>query len=259
MRTKVLLLLFIFLFLTGCAVVPNEDDISTLPAPRLYTKARLELQNHNYKNAIDMLSVLEERFPYDKHTESARLHLAFAYYKDGQPEQSLEKIQDFIERHPESKQTSYAYYVRALAAIAIGEKDLTASLSQVPREDALASTRKAFEYLAALIGTYPRSKYFEDALQRVKKLKNDMARYETYVAKYMFSEEKYAQAVNRANYVLRYYPDSASAAEARAILAMGQLRSGKAAQARQILLDLEEEFPEDPATKAARSYFEKNR
>ena len=259
LRLALAVLTITLVTLVGCASSPDQPGLDDMSAQQLSTKGNVEVQQGNYLNAIDYYSALVERFPYDKITEGARLQLAYALYKNQQPEQAIEVAQAFIKLYPEHKSLSYAYYVRALASFSISRDDLQKHMAKPPSEQALDSTRQTFEYFSDLASRFPKSRYFNDAMSRIVKLRDSMARYEVYVANYYFTQGDYKLAQNRAEYVTRYYPRSPTVADALAVVAKSQLETGNERKAAKTLTLIESNYPDELITQETRAYFDEKK
>ncbi len=252
--------LVLALALAGCAG-PAADGARSgeLSPPQLYRKARAELRQRNYGRAIELLQELQNRFGDQPEAEAGRLSLAYAYYKAGEHRQAIDTAEAFIRRHPQNANVAYAYYVRGLAAYARSKTDVERALAEPPSPDALASTREAFRYLSELVERFPRSRYFSDAMTRIVKLRNRMARYQIHAAEYDLEAGRTERAVERARYVQKHFARTPSLPAALAVLARGQLALGRRREAEEVLAALEANYPDDPVTTATREYFSNHR
>jgi len=255
------LILGLALGLWGCAGPGGDGSLASgdLSPRHLYRKARAELQQRNYGQAIQLLQELMTRFGDQPEAEAARLSLAYAYYKAGEHQQAIDTAVAFIHRHPQNANVAYAYYVRGLAAYARSKRDVEQALAGPPSPDALASTREAFRYLSELVERFPRSRYFNDAMTRIVKLRNRMARYQVHAAEYDLEAGNVERAVERARYVQKHFARTRSLPAALAVLARGQLVLGRRREAEEVLAALEANYPDDPVTTATREYFSTHR
>ena len=76
----------------------------------------------------------------------------------------------------------------------------------------------SFAAFKELTDRYPKSRYYKDSTQRMVYLVNALAQHEMHVARYYMNRMAYVAAVNRAKYVLEYYPNSTSVEEALVIM-----------------------------------------
>ena len=77
--------------------------------------------------------ILESRYPFGKYAHQAQLNVAYAYYKDSQPESALAAADRFIKLHPQHPSTAYAYYLRGLVNFNRSLGFSTASCRPTPR------------------------------------------------------------------------------------------------------------------------------
>src|ERR1700674_3977957 len=102
------------LLLGGCADDNKYDETRDWSADKLYTEAKDELTNGNYKKAIGYYEKLEARFPYGKLAQQAQLEVAYAYFKDKDAVSALAAADRFIKLHPNHPNVDYAYYLKGL-------------------------------------------------------------------------------------------------------------------------------------------------
>ncbi len=241
--------------LAACVTSP-DDGASDVAANELYKEGRAAIRHGDYDAAIDLLSRLTTRYPYSRVVEPARLQLAFAFYKSGQAEEAIERLEQFIQRYPDSQNLAYAYYLRALAALEISSAELTDYMGRAPVTGALNSSRRSFQYLSQLAQKFPRSRYFDDAVKKIGELRDAMARYEIHAANYFLKEGHFEQALDRAEYVTRYYARSPQLPDALVIMVRAWLELGQQQKALEALQALETNYADLPVTREARRRFD---
>lgn len=206
-------------FLAGCASSGNiDDETHGLTVAELYNKAKKLLNDREYESAIQHYETLESRFPYGVYAERARIEVAYAYYKDSQPETAIIAADRFIKLHPNHKNADYAYYLRGLASFDDSISFLDKLFDQEPSERDSKSVRKAFKYFSELIRRFPKSRYTPDSIQRMKDLRESLARYEIHVANYYQRQGAHLAAANRAKYIVENYQGSLSIPDALALM-----------------------------------------
>lgn len=214
------------LLLQGCATVDSEDLPEDISAAEIYKAAKKNLDDANYEDAIKLYEQIESRYPYGKYSQRAQLEIAYAYYKDNEPETAILSADRFIKLHPNHPNVDYAYYLKGLAAFDVNSSFFTALFNQDEAERDPNAARQAFKYFAELVKRFPRSKYRNDAIKRMKLLRDNLARYEVYVAKYYMKRKAYLAAVNRAKYVIQNYPKTKSVPDALALMVEGYRKLG---------------------------------
>jgi outer membrane protein assembly factor BamD len=207
------------LFLNACAIFgdPTElDDTKGWQAERIYQAGEERMIDRDYDKAIGYFQKLESRFPHGKYATQAQLEIAYAYYKKSDPISCVAAADRFIKLHPNHPNVDYAYYLKGLATF--NERGVIEKYSLQEISDRDPKTLKlSFASFKELTDRYPKSRYFKDSTQRMVYLVNSLSQHELHVARYYMKRQAYLAALNRAKYVLEYYPNSASVEEALVI------------------------------------------
>ena len=213
---QLLSVLLLSLFLNACAIfgAPTElDDTKGWQADRIYAEGEQKMQDKDYDKAIGYFQKLESRFPHGVYATQAQLEIAYAYFKKDDPVSCVAAADRFIKLHPNHPNVDYAYYLKGLATFnerGIIEK---ATAQEISDRDPKA-LKISFAALKELTERYPKSRYYKDATQRMVYLVNTLSQHEMHVARYYMKRQAYLAALNRAKYVLEYYPNSISVEEA---------------------------------------------
>ena len=246
--------LFFAAFLTGCASSGNvDDDTYGMTVAELYQEAKALLTNGEYENAIQHYEKLESRFPYGTYAERARIEMAYAYYKDLQPETAIIAADRFIKLHPNHANVDYAYYLRGLASFDNSVSYLDKLFNQEPSQRDPKSIRKAFKYFSELVQRFPKSRYAADSTQRMKMLRETLARYEIHVANFYQRRGAHLAAANRAKYVIENYQGTLAIPDALALMTQSYRKLGMHDLASDAYRVLELNHPEHEKTKALKS------
>ncbi len=211
-----LLGLFAALFLSACAIFgdPTElDDTKGWQADRIYQEGEAKMIDKDYDKAIGYFQKLESRFPHGKYATQAQLEIAYAYYKKDDPVSCVAAADRFIKLHPNHPNVDYAYYLKGLASF--NERGFIEKYTAQEISDRDPKALKlSFAAFKELTERYPKSRYYKDATQRMVYLVNTLSQHEMHVARYYMKRQAYLAALNRAKYVLEYYPNSVSVEEA---------------------------------------------
>ena len=213
MRSFLFNFLFFFsliLALPGCETLTNSnnsksDEYSELSAEQLHVKAKSAMKAENYKKAIKLYETLESRYPFGDYAAQTQLNIAYAYYKNDDPETAIAATDRFIKINPRHPNVDYAYYLKGLInynrSIGFLERFLPTDSSQ--RNP--TNVKEAFDNFELLTRRFPNSKYAPDAKQRMIALKNNLAMYEVHVARFYLKRKAYIAAANRGSYVVKNY------------------------------------------------------
>ncbi|MES2500809.1 MAG: outer membrane protein assembly factor BamD [Pseudomonadota bacterium] len=207
------------LILSSCAIFgePTElDDTVGWQAERIYAEGEQKMIDKDYDQALRYFQILESRFPHGKYATQAQLEIAYAYYKKQDPISTVAAADRFIKLHPNHPNIDYAYYIKGLASF--NERGVIEKYTAQEISDRDPKTLKiSFAALKELVERYPKSRYYKDATQRMVYLVNTLAEHELHVARYYMNRTAYLAALNRAKYVVEYYPNSTSVEEALVI------------------------------------------
>ena len=237
--------------LASCAWLKDSDFDETKgwSAAKLYSEAKSSLNDRNYEQAIKYYQKLEARYPYGRFAQQAQIEIAYAHYKDNEPALALAAADRFIKLHPNHPNVDYVYYLKGLANFNedLGIMGFLGNQDMSERDPKAAA--EAFDAFKELVNRYPDSKYTPDAIQRMRYLVNALALNEVHVARYYMKRGAYVAAVNRAQFVIKNYPDAPANEEALAILWLGYHRLGLPdlrADAHRVLV---QNFPNSPFLK----------
>ena len=212
-----LALILLLLTLTAC----SSDKAGLLEgqkAEEIYAQAMEQMDNLNYDRAIKLFSNLQSRYPFGRYAQQAQLEMAYAYYKQDEPDSALSTIDRFIKQYPDNVHVDYAYYLRGL--INFNEYlglfgNIT--LSSMSERDS-KGMREAFDAFRDLVTRFPNSKYTPDSRLRMQYLINALAGHETQIAGYYLRRGAYVAAASRANGVLSEFPQTVHTRDALQIM-----------------------------------------
>ncbi|MET3651930.1 outer membrane protein assembly factor BamD [Dyella japonica] len=219
----------------------KRDTNDTLPVDKLYDKAHDSLEHADYSAASKAYQRLIARFPSGNYNEQAQLDLAYAQYKDNQPDDAYSTINRFIKTYPTHKHVDYAYYLRGL----INFDRTGGAMERLLQRGDQAQTRrdqgfnlKSFDDFSELSRRFPDSAYTADARQRMIYLRDVLAQFEINVAEYYLRNKAYVAAADRSQYVIEHYQQAPQTGDALAILTrsyLGMEQNNLADQTRQVL------------------------
>jgi outer membrane protein assembly factor BamD len=215
------LTLILLLTLTACSVFspsPNASDAKSPPAVDLYTEAKENLQDLQYEKAVKNFEKLQSLYPYSRYAQQAQLEIAYAYYKQKEPESAIAAADRFIKQYPNNIHVDYAYYLKGL----VNFNEDMGLLGGISKQDLAErdpkAARDAFAAFKELVTRFPNSQYAPDSRQRMRYLVNALARYEMHVASYYLRRGAYVAALTRARGVLTDYPQTPSTLDALQIM-----------------------------------------
>ena len=225
--SRILAALLALTMLSACSLLPEQiDETRDWSAQKLFNRAKESSGEGNFEEAIKYFEKLEARYPYGAYVQQAQLEVAYAHYKDNDPESALAALDRFIQLHPAHPHVDYAYYLKGMVNF-IEDKGLLASLGgQDLSERDPRAAQEAFIAFSTLVERFPNSRYTEDARARMAYLVNALAAHELHVARYYLKRDAWLAAANRAKVIIEQHQTTPAAEEALAIMAQSYANLG---------------------------------
>ena len=243
------------LVMAGCASWQEQDETKDWSVEKLYHEAHQELLVGNYTHAIEYFEKLQSRYPFGPYSEQAQIEVAYAYYKEEEPESAIAAIDRFKKLHPRHRHLDYMLYLRGLINFNRRSRFVEAMLPSARMERDPSIRREAYFDFDELVRRFPASRYAEDARQRMIFLRNILARYELQVADYYMRRSAWVAVINRAKYVIQHYDRTPAVVEALEMMARAYDELGLeelAANARRVKEYNYPDMARQPARGAAR-------
>ncbi len=217
------LLTMVFLsVLSGCAIFGDtEDETKGWSASKLASEAAAALSDGEYQTAIRYYELIEARYPFGKYATQAQLNVAYAYYKDDEPESALAAADRFIKLHPQHPYVDYAFYLKGVVNFNRSYGFLERFIPSDKSQRDAGAAMESFKDFRELVSRFPDSEYAPDARKRLLYLRNNIAMHEIHVADYYMRRGAYLAAVNRAQEVVEKYQGTTAVEEALEIMVIG--------------------------------------
>ncbi|MCQ8104492.1 outer membrane protein assembly factor BamD [Methylomonas sp. SURF-2] len=183
----------------------KEDEYVGWDDAKFHQQAKEALDNKNYQKAITLYEALEARYPFGDYAAQAQLNVAYAYYKNDDPEAALAAVDRFIKVHPRNPNVDYAYYLKGLVNYNRGIGFIDRFLPTDSSQRDPGNAKDSYDNFQELIQRFPQSKYVPDARLRMVALRNNLGMYEVHVADFYLRRKAYVAAVNRANHIIKEY------------------------------------------------------
>lgn len=192
--------------LSGCSsTAKDQDEYADWTAEQLYTEAKKALTEKSYEKAIKLYEKLEARYPFGTYATQAQIDVAYAYFKNNEPDSALAAADRFIKLNPSHPRVDYAYYLKGLINYNRGITFIDRFLPTDSSQRDPGSARDAFRDFNELLAKFPNSQYADDAKQRIIALRNNVAMYEVHVADFYMRRGAYLAAINRCKEVIQKY------------------------------------------------------
>ena len=238
-----LLAVFALATLAACSSTTEYDETAGWSANKLYGEAKEAQAEGSWENAVKFLEKLEARYPYGRFAQQAQLELAYVYWKAGEPGSALAAADRFIKLHPAHPNVDYVYYLKGLVNYNEDGGILSKYTGQDRAERDPKAAREAFTSFRDLVVRFPDSKYAPDARVKMQNLVDGLAEHELYVSRYYMRRSAYLAAANRAQGMIKEFPDSPFVEESFAIMVTAYDKLGKTTLRDDTRRVLETNFP----------------
>ena len=217
---KLLFSLILSVIVSGCFIFgdPTELDLTEGRSEQwIINEAEFFASSKDWTKAIDFLERGEKRFPNSKLAPQFKLNLAYAYKEFYRTAEAIAMINKFIRAHPNHPSMDYAFYFRGI--ILFKDKGFFKKIVMQDISDRdIAELTQSFNAFKELTVIFPKSKYYEDSVNRMTYLMNKISEYELHVARFYMRRAAYVAALNRAKFVIENYSQSVHQEEALVLM-----------------------------------------
>jgi outer membrane protein assembly factor BamD len=206
------------------------------PAGTLYNQGLANLNSGKLKEAVDSFNEVDRQHPYSEYAQKALLMSAFANYRRGAFDDTVESANRYLALYPGTSDAPYAKYL-------IGSSYFQ-QIPDVTRDQ--GATRKAMVQLNDIILHYPKSEYADDARAKLIVAKDQLAGKEMQVGRYYLEQRNYLASIGRFQVVVTDYQDTRHVEEALERLTEAYLSLGIIPEAQTAAAVLGHNFPKSP-------------
>jgi outer membrane protein assembly factor BamD len=222
------------LIMTGCSSLSSlKRDKKPDAGPKMserayYDAAQRSLAASQFDDATRSLQALETYYPVGPYTEQSQLDLMYSNVRKSDFAGAASVADRFIRLYPNHAQIDYVYYLRGVANMETGYDGLLryTSLNQAHRDTSFL--RLAYNNFTDFLKRFPNSRFAPDATQRLRHIVNQFAESEMNVARFQVKRQAWLAAVQRARWVIEYYPQTPQIPEALATAAYSYQQMGMA-------------------------------
>jgi len=227
------------LLAVGCG--KGSRDIQS-GADELFSRGTKSMNSGNFRNAIGYYEGLEARYPFSNQAKQAQLNLIYCYYKNGNPDATIDAATQFERENPTHVRVDYALYMRGLANFSAQHKSFHRLFGIDLAKRPPVHARESFSAFSRLLQRYP------DSINR-------LAKHENYVADYYYKRGAYVAALNRAKFTMEVYDGAPAVADSLYIIVGAYEKLGMqdlATESRRVLL---ENYPDAAKPKTVKKRF----
>jgi outer membrane protein assembly factor BamD len=222
------------LIMTGCSSLSSlKRDKKPDAGPKMserayYEDAQRSLNASQFDEATRSLQALDTYYPVGPYTEQSQLDLMYSNLRKSDFAGAASVADRFIRLYPNHAQLDYAYYLRGVANMETGNDGLLryTNLNQAHRDTSFL--RLAYNNFTDFLKRFPNSRFAPDATQRLRFMVNQFAESEINVARFQIKRHAWMAAVQRARWVIEYYPQTPQVPEALATAAYSYQKMGMA-------------------------------
>ena len=210
----------ILILIQGCTFLETVkvDPYENMTEESLYAQGSVFLENGDIPSAITVFETLEAKYPFSIYSQQSVLDLAYAYYDFGQKDDTIAECDRFIDLYPNHPNLDYAYYLRALSNLEKEQPFFQDILGQDVSKYDVTRLKNAYNDFLFIVNRFNKSKYADDAKNRLVFLRDSMAKHEVYTAEYYLKRGAYLASSERAKYMLEKYPGAPTTKEALLVL-----------------------------------------
>ncbi len=212
---------------------PAGPQLSQMSAEDLYNSGVDSIRAGKWEQGAARFELVQQNFPYSPWATDAQLLEGYAYYQDDDYTNAISQLDHYIQLHPASDNTPYAYYLRALCYYE--------QIADIQRDQ--RGTVQAMAQLQDVVNRYPDTPYARDAALKIDLCRDHLAGKEMLIGRYYERQHFYEAAINRYQRVVQDFQTTNHVAEALERLTECYLKLGLVDEARRSASVLAYNYP----------------
>ena len=227
--------------LSGCSSMFGEKDLDlatyveeTDPADQLYNQGLANLNAGRMSEATRKFDVVDRQHPYSEYARKSLVMGAFANYRQNQYDEAIAGAKRYVNLYPSTPDAAYAQYIIGLSYYR-QIRDVTQDQKEA---------RRMIEAMDELVQRWPESEYVEDAKQKIRYGRDQLAGKEMQVGRYYLERREYIAAMKRFRVVVENYSNTRHVEEALARLVEGYMAMGLTTEAQTAAAVLGNNYPD---------------
>ncbi|MBA3448967.1 MAG: outer membrane protein assembly factor BamD [Pseudaminobacter sp.] len=227
------------LLLSACMSSEADVDLATYvdqtePADVLYNQGLANLSAGRLKEASRKFDAVDRQHPYSEYARKSMVMGAFANYRQGNYDEAVNAAKRYVSLYPSSEDAAYAQYIIGLSYFR-QIRDVTQDQKE---------SRRAIEAMDEVVQRWPESEYVEDAKEKVRFARDQLAGKEMQIGRYYLERREYIAAVKRFRYVVENYSNTRQVEEALARLTEAYYAMGLTSEAQTAAAVLGQNYPD---------------
>jgi len=235
----------------SCAETQDQDSLLNYSrtAEKQFEEAMDEFHDEDCIAAEKQLQDVRRQFPYSRFAVLAEIRIADCQFVQGNYAEAAVSYQQFQRTHPTHEEAAWAAFRRGLSYYEMIPGDWL--ITPPPHERDQSSTREARAALDQYVERYPRSDWIEKAQRLKAEVEDALVRHEMYVAEFYLGRDDRRAASVRLEEVRKMYPTSRLVPDAMFLQAVTFLEMDREEEARRVLGDIIEHYPDHHQTSRA--------
>jgi outer membrane protein assembly factor BamD len=232
-----LVLLLLLSALLSAWSAPAEAAPRPQTAQELYEQGLRQMRRGYYTKALESFNRVRNYHRDDPISVKAQLAIADLHYKKGDFEQAKFAYEEFASLHPRHESLDYVTF-------RIGQSIWRRAPKFAGRDQ--TPTRSAVNVWTGFDARFPDSDYVDDVKRLLDRGRSRLAVKELNVARFYARQDAWGAVRNRAEYLVRRYPDTPETPKARVLLGRALHEWGRVDEAGQVRQSLAELHPDSP-------------
>ena len=227
--------------LSGCSSMFGEKDLDlatyveeTDPADQLYNQGLANLNAGRMSEATRKFDAVDRQHPYSEYARKSLVMGAFSNYRQNNYDEAIAGAKRYVNLYPSTPDAAYAQYIIGLSYYR-QIRDVTQDQKEA---------RRMIEAMDELVQRWPESEYVEDAKQKIRYGRDQLAGKEMQVGRYYLERREYIAAMKRFRIVVENYSNTRHVEEALARLVEGYMAMGLTTEAQTAAAVLGNNYPD---------------
>jgi outer membrane protein assembly factor BamD len=215
----------------------DDDNYVEEPADKLYNEGLYLLNDkREYKSAAKKFEEVDRQHPYSDWARKSLIMSAFAYYENGDYDESITAAKRYVSLHPGSPDAAYAQFL-------IGSSYFD-RIPDISRDQ--ERTEKAVAELQEVVRKFPNTEYAISAKKKIDIARDQLAGKEVDIGRWYMQKKDYTGAINRFKVVVTRYQTTRHVEEALMRLTEAYMTLGIVDEAQTSAAVLGHNFPDSP-------------
>ena len=233
-------LVVVALAVSGCQSNGGDNiDLAMLveniePADVLYNQGLANLNAGRLNEAAAKFEAVDRQHPYSEYARRSLVMSAFTQYRQGKFDEAINSSRRYLQLYPTSEDAAYAQYIIGLS--------YWRQIRDVTQDQ--SDARRTVEAMQEVVQRWPESEYVEDAQQKIRFARDQLAGKEMQIGRYYLERREYIAAARRFRNVVEQYGNTRQVEEALARLTETYYGMGLQSEAQTAAAVLGHNFPD---------------